>query len=291
MMKPGTVETILFKRILFAILSFLLLPLPDHADVTITQRLGIKGQNPVSGRVRKIMIKGQKMRIESQRDSGLFITVFDLDAGREMVWESKGKVASVFDLAEESTRHKKDLKLFKTSVQPTGETKQVLGVTCQELRYELVAAKPPMRGSGTRLTGTICVSHGVPGSADFAQFAQEAKSHGYLLGATSDVVDPLSVLFLAIADLDGLPLESSERYENSGFMVAPGAGVFTSDLSTEAYSVVTDIANDPLSEELFRTPDGRKIKKDRSMGLSVPIQLRMGKMQLSFSARIHTTKN
>jgi hypothetical protein len=267
------------KKALVA-LMILLVVRSASADVTITERSGSRESSPKSDRVRRIMIKGRKLRIESESDKKLFITVYDLDAGQEMVWEANGKTASVFDLSAESEKHKKEMKMVKTSIQPTGQKGQVLGAVCEMFKYEVGLARPSIPGFLYGLSGTLCVSREIPGSGDFSQFAEGAKTQGYLLGATLDTINLRSALFFAIADLNALVLERTEKWEMPW-----------ENTVSEMHSVVTGITNDAIPDELFGLPDGRKIKKDRTLGTSVPVRLRTGRTPSPLSQPISTTKN
>jgi hypothetical protein len=275
------------KKALAALL-ILIFARSASADVTITERSGSRASSPQTDRVRRIMIKGLKMRIESQSDKKLFVTVYDLDAGQETVWEANGKTASVFDLSAESGKHKKEMKTVKSSILPTGQKGQVLGASCEMFKYEVEVAPPSVPRFLNSLTGTLCVSSDIPGSRDFAQFAEAAKTRGYFLGATSDFVNPRSALFSAIADLNALVLERTERWEMLG---GPGVGFYGTEASNEVYSVLTDITNEPISDDLFRVPDGRKIKKDRTMGSSIPIGLNTDQTRSVLARAGSATKN
>jgi hypothetical protein len=255
---------------------------PASADVTITQRLGANGQNPQSDWTRKIFIKGMKLKIESQRGKKVFVTVYDLEAGQEMVWESKAKVANVFDLAAESAKLEKRMKTVRTSIQPMGQSKQALGVSCEQFKYEIIVSPPQMYSPVNHETGTLCVARDTPGSKDFAEFAEAAKNKGYFLGSVGNGDIPDTALFSAAAELEGLAIE---RFGKSEFQLGVGAGasnIFPTDVF---HIIVTSITMDPIADEEFSIPSGRKIHKDRSMFLSVPINYLSGPAPQGFLLR------
>ncbi len=260
-----------------SLLAILLWQPITRADVTITQRLGWNGHSPQSEWARRIMIKGNKLKIESERDNKIFVTLYDLDVGQESLWDSKGNAANVFDLSVVSAKLEKAMKRVRTTVQPTGQIKKTPMGSCEQFSYEIFIALPRHMVNGVLMapveheTGTMCVSRDVRGSKEFADFAQAAKARGYILGSISEdlsSIDPSSALFLAAADLNGVVLE---RFANSEAQGGPGVGFYGTAASNEFHAIVTDITNSPLADEGFRIPDGRKIHKDRSMSLSVPV--------------------
>ena len=284
-------------RIFLSFSAILLCQLATWADVTITQRLGWNSHSPQSGWTRRMLIKGHKLKIESEHDNKVFVSLYDLDVGQESYWDSKGKVVNVFDLSIESTRLEKAMKGVRTSVQPTGQSKQTLTGPCDQFSYEIFIALPRHMVKGILLapvehdSGTICVSRGLPGSTEFVEFAQAAKTLGYVLGSISQdqaSIDSSSVLFLMAADLNGLFLERSSKSEFQG---GAGVGFYGAAASNEFNATVTAVTSGPIADEEFRVPDGRKIQKDRSMGPSVPVSYQRESTASSSAPEFVTTRN
>jgi hypothetical protein len=275
---------LIFQQIQFLVLSLLIFHLPASADVTITEHLVARGTGPNYEWNRIIKIKGSKMRIESQHEKETFVTVYDLESGQEMILQPKHRVASIFGLVEESAKLKHTLKLVKSSIQPTGKTKQALGMNCEEYKYDVYIPDAQHLYDGHLIatvqhdTGTLCIARDVIGSKDFGDFAHQLKDHDYIPGSISDQnrVQTDTALFLLIARLDGLVLEHTANNEIGG---GSGVGLYGTVMSGQRFSTVTSVTAEPLSDDEFRVPDGWKIRKDRSIGLSVPVHLRSERNQ------------
>jgi hypothetical protein len=265
----GTAVTILF----------LLCVQSASADVTITEHLVAKGAGPNYEWNRTIKIKGSKMRIESQHEKETFVTIYDLEAGQEMMLQPRRKVASVFALAEETGKLQRTQKFVKSSIQPTGKSKQVLGMNCEEYKYDVYAPDAQHLYAGhliasvQRDSGTVCIARDASASKDFADFAHQLKDHGYIPGSISDQsrIQTDTALFLLIASLDGFVLEHTAKTEIGG---GSGVGLYGTDISSERFSTVTSVSIESVPNVEFRVPDGWKIRKDRTIGLSVPASLR-----------------
>lgn len=93
----------------------------------------------------------------------------------------------------------------------------------------------------------------------------------YIPGSISDQtgIQTDSALFLLIAPLNGLVLEHAANSEVGG---GEGIGLYGSQISGGRFSAVTNITFDPISSDEFLVPSGWKIRKDRSIDLSVPVR-------------------
>jgi hypothetical protein len=265
----------LFRQIAGVILSVLAIQFPATADVTITEHLVAKGVGSNYEWNRIIKIKGSKMRIESHHEKETFVTIYDLDSSQEMILQPKHRVASVFNLSEESIKLQPRMSDLKSSIQPTGKTKQLLGMNCEEYRYDVYAPDRRHMIDGHLIStfrhqsGVLCIARDTPGSKEFANFAGQMKS--YIPGSISDQsrIETDSALFLLIAPLNGLVLEHASKREVGG---GEGIGLYGSQISGERFSAVTDITFDPISNDDFHVPSDWKIRKDRSIDLSVPVR-------------------
>ena len=264
-----------FRRMAGVLLLVLVIQFPASADVTITEHLVAKGVGPNYEWNRIIKIKGSKMRIESQHEKETFVTIYDLDSGQEMILQPKHRVASVFNLSEESIKLQRRMGELKSSIQPTGKTKQLLGMSCEEYRYDVYAPDRRHMIDGHLIStfrhqsGVLCIARDTPGSKEFANFAGQMKN--YIPGSISDQtsIETGSALFLLIAPLNGLVLEHAAKSEVGG---GDGIGLYGSQISGERFSAVTNITFDPISSDDFLVPSGWKIRKDRSIDLSVPVR-------------------
>lgn len=252
------------------------------ADVTITEHLVARGSGPSNEWNRTIKIKGSKMRIESQHEKETYVTIYDLESGQEMILQPKHKVASVFGLAEETAKLERTRKLVKSSIQPTGKAKQVLGMNCDEYKYDVQIPDEQHLYAGHLIatvqqdSGTLCIAPDAIGRKDFSEFAHQSKDRGYLLGSISEQnrIQTDTALFLLIDSLDGVVLEHTSKNEASG---GSGVGLYGTVMSWERFATVTRVTAESLSDDEFRVPDGWKIRKDRTIGLSVPVYFRSKK--------------
>lgn len=279
-----------FRQMSGLILSLLVIQCPAIADLTINEHLVVKGAGPKYEWNRTIKIKGSKMRIESQHENEAFVTIYDLDSGQEMILQPKHGVANVFNLAEESAKLERRMKDVKSSIQPTGRKKQVLGMDCQDYKYDVQSPDPRhmidghLIASVQHVSGILCISPDAPGSQDLADFVRQLRDHNYVPGSISEEthVESESVLFLLIAPLQGLVLENSTESEVGG---GSGVGLYgRAVVPNERLATVTSVTVETISESDFKVPTGWKIRKDRSMGLSVPVH----KTEQSFP-RVRTT--
>ena len=87
------------QRMVLALFLALGLALPAAADVTLKMTTGGKGMG-ISGKASgTTYIKGNKMRTDLQMGDKIQSTIFDLDAQKMYVFDSKKKEADVWDMA------------------------------------------------------------------------------------------------------------------------------------------------------------------------------------------------
>src|SRR5262245_17966540 len=122
-------------------LSLLALSLaaPAGADLTLTQTvtgkgLGVNGQTTAT-----TYLKGNKMRSETQVGDRTQTTIFDLDAQKMFIFDSKKKEADVWDMAAFAAELSKsvDTSAMKASLKPNGQTKQIAGQTASGYDLEI----------------------------------------------------------------------------------------------------------------------------------------------------------
>src|SRR6266511_1931608 len=102
---------------------------PAHADVTLKQTTTGKGMG-MSGKTNGVTyIKGNKMRSDVVMGDKTQTTIFDIDAQKMYIFDSKKKEADVWDMAAFASEISKsvDMSNTKASIKPNGQTKQISG--------------------------------------------------------------------------------------------------------------------------------------------------------------------
>src|SRR5215470_4405797 len=109
------------------LLAFLAVPL--YADVTLKQTVNGKGMGIGAATTGTTYIKGHKMRSDMQLADKVQTTIFDLDAQKLYVFDSKKKEADVWDMAAFAAELSKsvDTQNMKVSLKPNGQSKMIAG--------------------------------------------------------------------------------------------------------------------------------------------------------------------
>jgi hypothetical protein len=225
-----------------------------------------KGLGQAAGGQSVTYVKGNKMRAETQVGDNTFITVIDLDAQKMISLNPKKKEAEVYDLAKMRADLEKSIGAAeaKVSFAPNGQTKTVMGMSCQG--YD-VSISMPTGQQGMEMTmvlaGPVWIAKGAPGFADYATFYKAAAEKGMFFSnpqqakAQPAQAKGLAEMYRAIAGA-GMPLEQeiSIKMEGSG----PLAGMMAKVGNMSMSSTVTAISTDPLGEDLFAVPGDYKVK-------------------------------
>jgi hypothetical protein len=86
-------------RLLATTLLAAVIAAPAYADVTLKQKVNGKGMGMAAATTGATFIKGHKMRSDVQLGDKVQTTIFDLDAQKMYVFDSKKKEADVWDMA------------------------------------------------------------------------------------------------------------------------------------------------------------------------------------------------
>src|SRR5262245_61166334 len=159
---------------------------PAFADLTLKQTttgtgLGLGGQTTGT-----TFIKGNKMRNDVVLGDKTQTSIYDLDAQKMYIFDSKKKEADVWDMAAFAAEVGKsvDVSSTKASLKPNGQTKQIGGKPAAGYDLE-VSMSAAMAGSKdlnmtVTLTGPTWIVKGAPGAADYARFYKAAVEKGDL---------------------------------------------------------------------------------------------------------------
>ena len=225
-----------------------------RADVTIWERDQQGGNVPAELVIRKLKIKGLKMRLETRRGSTAFISIYDLESGKRIRLDPKQKVAFVADLKALSEQQLSQIvvKDLRREVRSTGAKGEFQGAACQEYNFELDTRWRTAHGSLLD-SGTVCISESIPGGAEFANFVDEAFRRGYpTVAAACSPLHSLAGDRLYGADLRGIAFSSKTESRFIG-----GLGLTQNTMN------VTEVNIFSVPNEEFKVPANWKIKQDK----------------------------
>jgi hypothetical protein len=257
------------KLTVAAIVLALLAAIPARADVTVKQTTVGKGMGMGANVAGTTYIKGNKMRTDAVLGDKTQTTVFDVDAQKMYVFDSKKKEADVWDMAAFAAEVGKnvDVSSTKASLKPNGQTKQVAGKTANGYDME-VSMDAAMGGSKdmnmtVTLEGPVWIVPNAPGAGDYARFYNAAVEKGWIFNdpraakAQPGQAKAMAEMYKQMAATNGMPYLTDVQIKmgGSGPMGAIMAKMGNLSMTTTVESV--DLA--PLSDDLFAPPDGYKL--------------------------------
>jgi len=261
------------KRLFVATVLALGLALPAHADVTLKQTTGGKGMG-ISGTASGVTyIKGNKMRSDVVTGDKTQTTVFDVDAQKMYIFDSKKKEADVWDMAAFGAELSKtvDMSSAKASIKPTGQTKQIAGHSATGYDME-VSMQSAMGGSKdmtmtVTLAGPVWIVKNAPGAADYARFYKAAAEKGWIFSdprgakAQPGQAKAMAEMYKQMAEIGGIPYETSVQIKMSGS--GPMAAILSRMGNVTMTSTVDSVEVAPLAETLFAPPAGYKLNQKK----------------------------
>jgi len=238
------------------------------ADVTIKQSVDGK-MLAFSGKgTSTTYIKGNRMRTETTMGDRTHSMIFDVDAQKIYVFDSRKKEADVWDMAAFRQQMEKsvDLAGASGSIKANGQSKTIAGQTASG--YDMVMSmKSAMAGSQdlnmtVTLQGPVWIVKGAPGSADFSRFYKAAAEKGFIFGdpnaakAQPGPAKAIAEMYKQFAAIGGIPYESRTEIKMSG--EGPMAMVARMGNMTMT-SVVESVDTAALADDLFAPPAGYKL--------------------------------
>lgn len=245
------------------------LTLPAHGDVTMKQTTGGKGMG-FSGKAGAVTyIKGNRMRSDVTMGDRTQTTVFDVDAQKMYVFDSRKKEADVWDMAAFGAEMSKavDVSGAKASLKPNGQTKQIAAHSAAGYDME-VSMQSAMAGSKdmtitVTLAGPIWIVKNAPGSADYAHFYKAAVEKGWIFSdprgakAQPGQAKAMAEMYRQMANIGGIPYETDVQIKMSGS--GPMAGILSRIGNVTMTSTVDSVEVGPLADTLFAPPAGYKL--------------------------------
>ena len=237
-------------------------------DVTIKQTVGGKGMAVLSGSS-TTMIKGMKMRTDMEARGTVMTTVFDLDAQKMYVFDSKKKSADVWDMQAFSAELAKNVEVgeMKASLKANGEKKEIAGKSASG--YDLAVSVPAAFGGSkdmmmtVNLQGPIWIVKNAPGAADYIAFYKAATQKGWIFsdpraakGAPGQA-KAVAEMHKQLAATGGLPYESTMEISMSGD--GPMAAVMSRMGGMTMTSTITSVDTASIDDAMFAPPAGYKL--------------------------------
>jgi hypothetical protein len=200
-------------------------------------------------------------------------TLFDLDAQKMYIFNSKKKEADVWDMAAVAGELSKnvDVSSAKASFKPNGETKKV-GEHTADGHDLMISMDAAMGGSNdmqmtVTLQGPVWMVKNAPGAADYNRFYKAAVEKGWIFtdprGAKAQPghAKAMAEMYRQIAAIGGIPYETNLEVKMGGG--GPMAGVFAKMGNASMSTVVDSVDTGSLSDDLFAPPEGYKLNSKR----------------------------
>jgi hypothetical protein len=253
------------------------LALPAYADVTIKQTttgkgLGMSGTMPTT-----TYIKGNKMRSDVVMGDKTQTTIFDLDAQKMYIFDSKKKDADVWDMAAfaQEMSHSVDTSNMKVSFKPNGQTKEIAGKTAHGYDMEIsVPAGPPGKGNNDMammitMSGPTWIVKGSPGTKDYINFYKTAVEKGWVFSdpraakGQPGQAKAMAEMYKQLAEAGGVPYETDMQMKmgisGSSGGGGPLGGLLAKMGNMTMSSNVENIDDGALADDLFAPPAGYKL--------------------------------
>jgi hypothetical protein len=259
-----------------------------RADITIVQTTTVEGgmaqmaaASGASMTPRVTMrVKGMKMRSDVESGPISMVTIVDVANKQVIILRADQKTATIVSTKPPAATTTTTTTTTTTagtppptpgmdaSVKPTGRSQVIDGVKCDEYLVNATAdmstmrnaQMPPeaaamMQGMKVRLNGSIWVAKDAPGAAEYMAF-QKAAAAEQLAGASAVGVNMpgMENFAKAMGSISGLPYltEMETSIEGSGQMADMMKQMGTTKVTTK----VSSINADPLSDDLFKIPEG-----------------------------------
>lgn len=262
------------KRTILALGVAMLAAMPARADMTMVQNVANKGLGMNGTGVTTTYVKGLKMRSDMVAGGTTRTTIFDVDAQKMYIFDSKKKEADVWDMADfaKQTGTTLDPEGMTASITPNGQTKPIAGKTASG--YDMTISMPANLGGKddgmkmtATLTGPVWIVKDAPGSADYARFYKGAAEKGFIFTdpraakGASGQAKAMAEMYEQFASIGGVPYEIEMNIKMGG--EGPMAGLLSRMGNISTTSTVQSIETAPLDDALFAPPAGYKLSQKK----------------------------
>jgi len=236
------------------------------ADVTVKGLTTGKGLGQLAEGETTTYIKGLRMRSDQMRGDEQMTTIIDVDGQKMISINHKKKEAEIINMADLSETLKKISESdIKASLTPTGQSRTIAGISCDEHQISIAvdAAPTPELKMTMVMSGPACLAKTAPGRETYSAFYRAAVERGLFFGdprqakAQPGQAKGMSTLYEKLAAA-GVPLSQDIqiRFEGSG----PMAAMMSKMGATSMSFTVSTISAAPVDESVFAIPAGYKTK-------------------------------
>ena len=257
------------RSVLVATLAFGI-TIPAYADVTLKQTMTSKGMGMSGTTPTTTYIKGNRMRSDIQVGDRVQSMIFDVDAQKMYLFDSKKKEADVFDMATfgQEVSSKVDIANMKVSMKANGQTKEIAGKTATG--YDVEISLPTSLGGSKDMTmvmtlsGPTWIVKGAPGTADYARFYKAAVDKGWIFSdprvakSQPGQAKAMAEMYKHLAEAGGVPYENDMQMKMDGGS-GPMAGLFAKIGNVSFSTKMDTVETGTLGEDLVAPPAGYKL--------------------------------
>ncbi len=243
--------------------------LAGFADVTIKQTTNGKGLG-MSGKTNgTTYIKGNRMRSDLVVEDKTQTMIFDVDAQKMYIFDSKKKEADVWDMAAfaQQLAQSVDVSSAKASLKPNGQTRQIGGHTATgyDLEISMPSAMPGSKDMEMTVTlqGPVWIVENAPGAADYNRFYKTAVEKGWIFSdpraakGQPGQAKAMAEMYKKISDIGGIAYATDMQIKMSGS--GPMGGLLAKMGNMSFSTIVDTVETGPLSDDLFAPPAGYKL--------------------------------
>jgi hypothetical protein len=244
---------------------------PAFGDVTMKQAASGKGLG-ISGTATSVTyIKGNRMRTDTILDNKTHTLIFDVDAQKMYIFDSKKKEVDVWDMAAFSKEISSDVDVehMKVSLKANGQTREIAGKTAAGYDFE---ASVPATIAGNKemsmiltLSGPTWIVKGAPGTQDYANFYKGAVEKGWIFSdpraakAQPGQAKAMAEMYRQLAEAGGIAYETNMQMKMSG-MSGPMAAVLAKMGNVSFATQMQSIETTALPDDQFAPPADYKLK-------------------------------
>ncbi|HEU4892124.1 MAG TPA: hypothetical protein VFT47_11280 [Vicinamibacterales bacterium] len=261
---------------------------PVAADVTITTVTTIEGAmvSPGSGGITSkvvVQISGTKSRMDIDTGDQVLATISDTATNQAYLLRPGDKTAQLLDTAGSPDFKAGVVAGIDASVTPTGQKRDINGVSCDEYAVTMQLDLASVAGGGSALppeaasmlkdvflhvTGSIWAAKDAPGAAEYATFqktaarlAAAAAGRTVSAGAAGPAPIPSGMdrLLTGFPEASGIPYltDLTTKLQGTGPLVA----LMQQMGQMKIIGKVESVSTEPVPADLFNVPEGYTIVK------------------------------
>ena len=229
---------------------------PASADLGMTMTMSMNAGGMAMNATMETRIKASKMRSDvklMQQDMSVF---FDAAVKQVLTANHVTKEITSLDPAAMSGSFPVSFGEVAVSMKPTGQTRELLGRTCQGYAVEMTVPLTVNTETITmRMAGTIWMADKGPGVEEYKTLSKAASESGFSTSFVAQGPTMKGMVEMQQAMVDaGIPLlqEFQMSMEGTGQAAAAMAQVGNMTMTT----TVTALSTDPIADEVFVLPAG-----------------------------------